>query len=149
MPCLASTLLHTPTRTHQAVRLQELKFQCAVRDQIITEQRDVIGNVWRILGASGLSREEVLAVARREGILMQARVWGGPGGVKGRQGGWGAQGPGEGAAQEAGVLFGPNRRLRSSEALASLGLMALWREAEPEHACCIENRAARSQRLLR
>ncbi|KIY99366.1 hypothetical protein MNEG_8594 [Monoraphidium neglectum] len=43
----------------QAVRLQELKFQMAVRDQIISEQREVISNVWRILGASGLTREEL------------------------------------------------------------------------------------------
>jgi hypothetical protein len=43
----------------QAVRLQELKFQMAVRDQIITEQRDVISNLWSILEASGLTREQV------------------------------------------------------------------------------------------
>ncbi|GBF91733.1 kinesin [Raphidocelis subcapitata] len=53
----------------QAVRLQELKFQVAVRDQVIREQRDVIANVWRILTASGLTREAVLDIAHAEGIL--------------------------------------------------------------------------------
>jgi hypothetical protein len=43
----------------------------AVRDQIISEQREVISNVWRILGASGLSYEEVQEIAHQEGILMQ------------------------------------------------------------------------------
>eukprot|EP00775_Hariotina_reticulata_P010422 gene10422-10580_t len=55
----------------QAVRLQELKFQMAVRDQIITEQRDVISNLWAILEASGLTRDQVLDIARAEGIVMQ------------------------------------------------------------------------------
>jgi hypothetical protein len=57
----------------QAVRLQELKFQMAVRDQIISEQRDVIANLWAILGASGLSRQQVLDIARGAGIVVQVR----------------------------------------------------------------------------
>jgi kinesin family protein 18/19 len=55
----------------QAVRLQELKFQMAVRDQIISEQRDVISNLWAILGASGLTRRQVMDIARTQGIVMQ------------------------------------------------------------------------------
>ncbi|KAF6258961.1 hypothetical protein COO60DRAFT_1058731 [Scenedesmus sp. NREL 46B-D3] len=55
----------------QAVRLQELKFQMAVRDQIISEQRDVISNLWAILGASGLTRRQVQDIARTQGIVMQ------------------------------------------------------------------------------
>jgi hypothetical protein len=55
----------------QAVRLQELKFQMAVRDQIISEQRDVISNLWRILQATGLSKDQITDLARHEGILMQ------------------------------------------------------------------------------
>jgi hypothetical protein len=53
------------------VRLQELKFQMAVRDQIISEQRDVISNLWAILGASGLTRRQVMDIARAQGIVMQ------------------------------------------------------------------------------
>ena len=43
----------------------------AVRDQIISEQRDVISNLWQILGASGLTRQEVVDIARAEGIVLQ------------------------------------------------------------------------------
>lgn len=43
----------------------------AVRDQIISEQREVISNIWKILGASGLTKQEVLQIAHQEGILMQ------------------------------------------------------------------------------
>lgn len=41
----------------QALHLQELKFQMAVRDQIISEQRQVIGNLWTIIDKSGLPRD--------------------------------------------------------------------------------------------
>lgn len=41
----------------------------AVRDQIITEQRDVISNLWKILEATGLSREQVMDLAKRVGTL--------------------------------------------------------------------------------
>ncbi|GAX81643.1 hypothetical protein CEUSTIGMA_g9071.t1 [Chlamydomonas eustigma] len=54
----------------QAVRLQELKFQMAVRDQIIGEQREVIANLWRILDKSGIGRDRVLDIAKQEGIIM-------------------------------------------------------------------------------
>jgi kinesin family protein 18/19 len=65
--------LHASYPLLQAVRLQELKFQMAVRDQIISEQRDVISNLWAILGASGLTRRQVMGIARAQGIVMQVR----------------------------------------------------------------------------
>ena len=54
----------------QAVQLQELKFQMAVRDQIIGEQRQVIANLWKILDKSGMGRDKVLDIAKQEGIIM-------------------------------------------------------------------------------
>ncbi|GIL46590.1 hypothetical protein Vafri_3551 [Volvox africanus] len=63
----------------QALHLQELKFQMAVRDQIIGEQRQVIGNLWKIIDKSGLPREKVVAVAKAEGIIMDG-LQGGDGG---------------------------------------------------------------------
>ncbi|KAG1677565.1 hypothetical protein FOA52_014463 [Chlamydomonas sp. UWO 241] len=49
----------------QAVRLQEVKFQMAVRDQVIGEQREVIANLWKILDKSGMGRERVLEIAKQ------------------------------------------------------------------------------------
>ena len=43
----------------------------AIRDQIISEQRDVISNLWRILQATGISKQQIMDLARQEGILMQ------------------------------------------------------------------------------
>jgi hypothetical protein len=40
----------------QAIKLQELKFQMAVRDQIIFEQRAVITNLWKIINRSGIGQ---------------------------------------------------------------------------------------------
>ena len=54
-----------PRYPHEQVRLQELKFQMAVRDQIIGEQRQVIANLWRILDKSGIGRERVLDIAKQ------------------------------------------------------------------------------------
>ncbi|GFH24166.1 kinesin motor domain-containing protein [Haematococcus lacustris] len=54
----------------QAVRLEELKFQMAVRDQVIGEQREVISNLWRIIDKSGLGKQRVIDIARSEGIIM-------------------------------------------------------------------------------
>lgn len=51
----------------QAVRVQELRFQMAVRDQIISEQREVISNLWRIIDKSGLGRARVLEIAKQVG----------------------------------------------------------------------------------
>jgi hypothetical protein len=50
---------------HQAVKVQELKFQMAVRDQVISEQRDVIANLWRIMESAGLGREQIVEIARQ------------------------------------------------------------------------------------
>lgn len=62
-----------PCARSQAVRLLELKFQVAVRDQVISDQRQAISNLWAILGASGLTREQVLEVAQAQGIVMEVR----------------------------------------------------------------------------
>ncbi|KAG2429201.1 hypothetical protein HYH02_014133 [Chlamydomonas schloesseri] len=64
----------------QALHLQELKFQMAVRDQIIGEQRQVIGNLWKIVDKSGLPRERVMEIAKAEGIIMDGLQFGGGGG---------------------------------------------------------------------
>ncbi|KAG2427248.1 hypothetical protein HXX76_012444 [Chlamydomonas incerta] len=64
----------------QALHLQELKFQMAVRDQIIGEQRQVIGNLWKIVDKSGLPRERVMDIAKAEGIIMDGLQFGGDGG---------------------------------------------------------------------
>ncbi|KXZ53067.1 hypothetical protein GPECTOR_8g60 [Gonium pectorale] len=63
----------------QALHLQELKFQMAVRDQIIGEQRQVISNLWKIIDKSGLPKDRVMAIAKAEGILMDGLA-GGDGG---------------------------------------------------------------------
>mmetsp|Transcript_11268 Transcript_11268/g.28907 ORF Transcript_11268/g.28907 Transcript_11268/m.28907 type:complete len:941 (+) Transcript_11268:278-3100(+) len=55
----------------QAVRLQELQFQMAVRDQVISEQRDVITNLWRVIEGAGMDREQIQAVAMDQGILVE------------------------------------------------------------------------------
>jgi len=55
----------------QAVRLQELQFQMAVRDQVISEQRDVISNLWRVIEGVGLDKDQIQAVALEQGILME------------------------------------------------------------------------------
>ena len=39
----------------------------AVRDQIISEQREVISNLWKIVDKSGLGRAKVLDIARQVG----------------------------------------------------------------------------------
>ncbi len=58
----------------QAVRVQELKFQMAVRDQIISEQREVISNLWRIIDKSGMGKHRVLEIAKQEGIIMDGAL---------------------------------------------------------------------------
>ena len=40
----------------------------AVRDQIISEQREVIANLWRILDKSGMGRTRVLEIAKQVGL---------------------------------------------------------------------------------
>ncbi|XRB04222.1 kinesin-like protein [Pycnococcus provasolii] len=53
-----------------SVTNQELRFQIAVRDEIVSDQREVVSNIWRLLEATGMTRDEILALAKKEGILM-------------------------------------------------------------------------------
>mmetsp|Transcript_9505 Transcript_9505/g.27171 ORF Transcript_9505/g.27171 Transcript_9505/m.27171 type:complete len:980 (+) Transcript_9505:572-3511(+) len=55
----------------QAVRLQELQFQMAVRDQVISEQRDVISNLWRVIEGAGLNQHQIQAIALEQGIVVE------------------------------------------------------------------------------
>ena len=55
----------------QAVKLQEQQFQVAVRDQVIEEQRTAIANLWRVVEGAGLSREDIKAIALKQGTLLQ------------------------------------------------------------------------------
>eukprot|EP01023_Acetabularia_acetabulum_P049398 TRINITY_DN5272_c0_g3_i1.p1 TRINITY_DN5272_c0_g3~~TRINITY_DN5272_c0_g3_i1.p1 ORF type:complete len:807 (-),score=147.37 TRINITY_DN5272_c0_g3_i1:260-2680(-) len=52
----------------QAVRVAELQFQMAIRDQVIADQRGVIGNLWKVLEGMGLDIQDVMEVARSEGL---------------------------------------------------------------------------------
>jgi len=48
----------------------ELHFQLAIRDQIISDQREVISCLWRIMDAGGIDQERAMQIARKEGILV-------------------------------------------------------------------------------
>lgn len=50
---------------------QELQFQMAVRDQIISEQRTALSNLWTTVEAAGLGRDAVLEIAQEKGIFME------------------------------------------------------------------------------
>lgn len=54
----------------QSVMNMEMQFQMAVRDQIISDQREVISNLWKVLECSGLDRNRILEIAAQQGILM-------------------------------------------------------------------------------
>lgn len=43
----------------------------AVRDQIISEQRTALSNLWSIVEAAGFNRSSILEVAEEEGIFME------------------------------------------------------------------------------
>ena len=58
----------------QAVKLQEQQFQVAVRDQVIEEQRSAIANIWRVVDGAGISREDIKAIALKQGTLLQGLV---------------------------------------------------------------------------
>lgn len=58
----------------------------AVRDQIISEQRDMVGQLWRIMEAAGLDQARIMDIARQEGIMLDEHQ-----GLEGGAGG----GPGE------------------------------------------------------
>ena len=53
------------------MRLQELQFQMAVRDQVISEQRDVISNLWRVIEGAGLNQQQIQAIALEQGIVVE------------------------------------------------------------------------------
>lgn len=58
------------TRAREAeVNAAEANFQLDVRDSVISDQRELIGALWRILDATGTSREDAMATATREGIV--------------------------------------------------------------------------------
>nr|AMS24229.1 kinesin 8-I protein [Marsilea vestita] len=54
----------------------ELQFQIAIRDQIIDNQREVVGNLWSVLKGSGLHQRQILELASRQGITIEG--WGMP-----------------------------------------------------------------------
>lgn len=41
----------------------------AIRDQIISEQRNVIKNLWNVMEYSGLDKDAILEIAQNEGAL--------------------------------------------------------------------------------
>lgn len=59
----------------QALQLVELEFQMAVRDQIIDEQRSVVGNLWKVLGELAPS-ERISDIACELGIEVDNAVEG-------------------------------------------------------------------------
>lgn len=57
------------------VKNMELHFQLAIRDQIISEQREMIRGFWEVISHAGLSKTLVQEIANREGIRIEsARV---------------------------------------------------------------------------
>ena len=70
----------------RGVSSMEAHFQLAVRDGVLADQRDVIGCMWRMLGACGVSRERALEAAKREGVFA---AYDGEGELNlGEDGGW-------------------------------------------------------------
>jgi len=55
--------------------LQEFQFQMAIRDQIISDQKNVIKNLWKVMEYSGLDKDAILEIARNEGALLRSRRW--------------------------------------------------------------------------
>lgn len=43
----------------------------AVRDQIISEQRTALSNLWTTVEAAGLGRDAILEIAQEKGIFME------------------------------------------------------------------------------
>lgn len=50
----------------------ELHFQLAIRDQIISEQREMIRGLWEVMSHAGLSKAIVQDIASREGIRVDS-----------------------------------------------------------------------------
>ena len=54
------------------VKNMELHFQLAIRDQIISEQREMIRGLWEVMSHAGLSKAIVQDIASREGIRVDS-----------------------------------------------------------------------------
>ena len=66
------TFLHILSQYRlQGVMNMELQLQMAIRDQIIEDQKEVIGNLWKVLECSGLDRQRILEIAHEQGIGIQ------------------------------------------------------------------------------
>lgn len=110
----------------QAAKLQEQKFQCAVRDQIVSEQRTVISNLWNVLDNSGLTKEQIEAISRQNGVMMH--------GLRARGGAQPApeaphpqpEAPQPQPAASTGILTGMFRTLRQAGARAN-ARFEFWR----------------------
>lgn len=46
-----------------------MQFQMAIRDQIITEQRNVISNLWNVMECSGMDKTTIMDIAQNEGMI--------------------------------------------------------------------------------
>ena len=66
LPAFLRILSQYQTR---GVSSMEAHFQLAVRDGVLADQRDVIGCMWRMLAAAGVSRERAVEAAKREGVF--------------------------------------------------------------------------------
>ncbi|CAK9863173.1 unnamed protein product [Sphagnum jensenii] len=49
----------------------ELQFQMAIRDQIISDQREALSNLWSVLECSGLNHDQILEIAAQQGIMIE------------------------------------------------------------------------------
>lgn len=52
------------------VKNMELHFQLAIRDQLVSEQREMIQGLWSVMSCAGLSESLVHDIANREGIRL-------------------------------------------------------------------------------
>lgn len=84
LPCTANPgrrftkdLVFTIDGSLQALQLVELEFQMAVRDQIIDEQRTMVGNLWKVLGELAPS-ERISDIASELGIVVDDATEGAP-----------------------------------------------------------------------
>lgn len=62
----------------------ELQFQIAARDQIIDNQKEILGNLWAVLKGSGLQQRQIFELASKQGITIEG--WGLPPSVCSRVG---------------------------------------------------------------
>ena len=78
------------------VKNMELHFQLAIRDQIISEQREMIRGFWEVMAHAGLSKTLVQDIANREGIRID--------GARVRE-----ELPGSNVSAQSGSLWNPSR----------------------------------------